>query len=74
MKVTVKLFATFREGRFKVEEREYPAGATCRRIVDGLGLREDELGIVLVNSRHAPLEQELSEGDIVSLFPLVGGG
>jgi molybdopterin converting factor small subunit len=74
MNVTVKLFATFRKGRFKVEEQEYPAGATCRRIVSDIGLREDELGIVLVNSRHAPLDQELKEGDTISLFPLVGGG
>ena len=72
--MTVKLFATFREGRFKVEERDYPAGATCGQIVSALGLLEDELGIVLVNSRHAPLEQELKAGDTVSLFPLVGGG
>jgi molybdopterin converting factor small subunit len=74
MKVTVKLFATFRDGRFKVEERDYPAGTTCRRIVAAIGLREEELGIVLVNSRHAQLDQILNEGDIVALFPLVGGG
>ena len=72
--MTVKLFATFREGRFKVEERECPAGAACRRIVSDICLREDELGIVLVNSRHAHLDQELKEGDTISLFPLVGGG
>ena len=74
MKVTVKLFATFRDGRFKVEERNYPDGTTCRRIVAAISLREEELGIVLVNSRHAQLDQILNEGDIVALFPLVGGG
>jgi len=74
MKVTVKLFATFREGRFKVEDRECPTGIDCRGIVADLALREEELGIVLVNSRHAPLDQELKEGDTLSLFPLVGGG
>lgn len=74
MKVTVKLFATFREGRFKVEERDCAAGATCRGIVADLGLAEEELGIVLVNGRHASLDQELKEGDTMSLFPMVGGG
>lgn len=74
MRVTVKLFATFREGRFKIENRDCPAGVTCRGIVADLELREEELGIVLVNCRHAPLDQELKEGDTVSLFPLVGGG
>jgi molybdopterin converting factor small subunit len=32
------------------------------------------LGVVMVNGRHAPLEQELQDGDNLALFPLVGGG
>jgi len=74
MKVTVKLFATFRVGRFKVEERDYPPGTNCRGIIADVGLTEQELGIVLVNGRHAPLDARLEEGDTLSLFPLVGGG
>lgn len=74
MNVTVKLFATFRVGRFKVEEREYPQGTTCREIIAEVGLTEDELGIVLINGRHAALDARLEEGDTLSLFPLVGGG
>jgi len=74
MKITVKLFANFRVGRFKVEERDYPEGTHCRQIVAELGMREEELGVVMVNSRHAPLDQELHEGDALALFPLVGGG
>lgn len=74
MIVTVKLFATFRVGRFKVEERDYPAGTTSGQVVADIGLQESELGIVLVNSRHVALTQELKEGDVLSLFPLVGGG
>lgn len=74
MKITVKLFATFRVGRFKTEVRDYPEGGTCREVLADVGLGEEELGILLVNGRHAPLEHVLSEGDGVSLFPLVGGG
>jgi molybdopterin converting factor small subunit len=74
MKITVKLFASFRDGRFKEEVRDYPAGTPCRRIVLELGLREEELGVVMVNGRHAPLGQELQDGDNLALFPLVGGG
>jgi molybdopterin synthase sulfur carrier subunit len=74
MQITVKLFATFRVGRFKAEDRNYPEGTDCRHIVADVGLKEEELGIVLVNGRHAPLEQKLLEGDSLSLFPLVGGG
>ncbi len=74
MKVTVKLFATFRNGRFEIEDREYPEGTTVGTVVDGLDLSRDELGIILVNSRHVGVEQLLAEGDTLALFPLVGGG
>ena len=74
MKVTVKLFATFRNGRFKIEQQEWPEGTDCRSVVASLGLTEEEIGIVLINGRHVSLEQFLAPGDTLSLFPLVGGG
>lgn len=72
--VTVKLFATFRNGRFKIEQQDWPEGMDCRRIVASLGLTEEEIGIVLINGRHVSLDQILAPGDTLSLFPLVGGG
>ena len=74
MTVTVKLFATFRSGRFRVEAKEYPPETIIRRIVDDLGIEEQALGMVMLNGCHASLEQSLREGDTLSLFPLVGGG
>ena len=74
MNITVKLFATFRNGRFKVEQQDWPEGTECQAIVAGLGLTEAEIGIVMINGRHVPLERILAHGDILSLFPLVGGG
>jgi sulfur-carrier protein len=74
MQITVKLFAMFRNGRFKVAEQRRPEGIACREIVLDLGLTEAEIGIALVNGRHVSLERCLEEGDTLSLFPLVGGG
>jgi sulfur-carrier protein len=74
MKVTVKLFATFRLGRFTVEERDYPSATTVATIVAELGIPEQELGIILVNSRHVGLDRQLAEGDVLAIFPLLGGG
>ncbi len=74
MQLTVKLFATFRAGRFEVAQLDAPAGATVGSIVDGLGIARDEIGIVMVAGRHADLDQQPSPGDTVSIFPLVGGG
>ncbi len=74
MRVTVKLFAMFRNGRFKVSEFDLPEGTTCQQIVAQVGLTEEELGIVMVNGRHAQLDRVMAEGETLSLFPLVGGG
>ena len=73
MRITVKLFATFRKGRFDAEAREVSPGATVSNVVDELRL-PGSIGIIFVNSRHADLSQELADGDTVSIFPLVGGG
>jgi len=74
MKITVKLFATFQKGRFVIEEREYPAGTLVGAIVSELQIPEESLGIVMVNHRHVALDRELSDGDTLAIFPLVGGG
>ncbi|TWJ19112.1 MoaD/ThiS family protein [Geobacter argillaceus] len=74
MKVIVKLFASFRTGRFVIEERAYPDGTTVGRVVEELGLPEQELGIMLVNSRHVKLDHQLADNDTLALFPLLGGG
>lgn len=74
MQVTVKLFATLRQGRFKVETRDYPEGKTIREIIEELAIPEEELALILVNGRDAELEQPLRDGDTLALFPPVGGG
>jgi molybdopterin converting factor small subunit len=74
MKITIKLFASFRTGRFEIETVEYPAGTTVADVADSLKLPQSELGIMLVNSRHVKLERVLVEGDTLALFPLLGGG
>jgi molybdopterin converting factor small subunit len=74
MRITVKLFATFRAKRFDIESREYPDGTTVEQIVDELELPMEKLGIVMVNSRHVDLDREMNDGETLAIFPLVGGG
>jgi molybdopterin converting factor small subunit len=74
MKVTVKLFASFQTGRFKVELREYPDQTLIGTIVRELNIPEEEVGILLLNAVHAKLDKPLSDGDLLAIFPLVGGG
>jgi sulfur-carrier protein len=74
MKVTVKLFASFRTGRFDIESVDYPAGTTVADVADGLKLPLSELGIMMINGRHVKLDCPLADGDTLALFPLLGGG
>ncbi len=74
MQITVKLFATFRIGRFVIETREVPADTMVGDVVKSLELPETELGILMVNSRHVELDRVLVEGETLAIFPLVGGG
>lgn len=74
MQVTIQLYATFRTGRFKQERRDVAQGIPLRQIVAELGIVEKEIGMSLVNGRHARLDQALSEGDEIYLFPMLTGG
>ncbi len=74
MQITVKLFATFRAGRFAVELRGYPPGTRIEAVIRELQIPETQIGMIMLNNRHAEPGQELHDGDNLSLFPLVGGG
>jgi len=74
MTITVKLFASFRAGRFDIETFDYPAGTTVADVADRLKLPQSELGIMMINSRHVKLDRVLIDGDTLALFPLLGGG
>jgi len=74
MRITVKLFASLRIGRFKQEERTYPVGINCQQVAENLGIKVDEVCIVLVNGRPESREHVLNDGDVLSFIALVGGG
>ncbi len=74
MHVTVKLFATFREGRFKVEKRELPEESRLLDVLQPLNIKPEEVAICLVNGRNVNELHVLKDGDTIALFPPVGGG
>ncbi len=74
MKVTVKLFAYFRESRFKIEEWDLEKETTVGHIVDSLNIDREEVGVLMINSRHTSFETVLSKNDILAIFPVIGGG
>ena len=74
VRVTIKLFATFREGRFKVEERELLEESRVLDVLQPLNLKPEEIAICLLNGRDANEQSVLKEGDTLALIPPVGGG
>jgi sulfur carrier protein ThiS len=74
MRLTVKLFAFFRDNRFKEKIADYPEGTTVEDIIRSLGIKPDEVGVTMINSRHCSLQQVLAEGAQLAIFPVIGGG
>jgi len=74
MMIQTRLFATLRESRGKVVAVELPGGATVADLAGKLAIDRKDIAILLVGGRDAPFDKALSDGDIVSIFPPVGGG
>ena len=74
MVVEVKLFATFRENRFKEKQMELADAGSPADILAGLNIPTDLVGILLVNGRSASFDKKLTPNDVVAIFPAIGGG
>ena len=72
--IEVRLFAGLRQGRQKIYQMESDSIATVQDIMDRLSIDRKEVNILLINGFHQKPETEVKDGDIVSLFPAVGGG
>ena len=81
MKITVKLFARFREAAGVAKtELEMDAGATVDDLLTRLHARYPRLSdvqtfiIISVNQQFMPADSQLHHGDEVAIFPPVSGG
>lgn len=48
--------------------------ATISDLVKRLNIPEPEAAIILVNGRNKSVRHELNNNDVVSIFPVIGGG
>ena len=72
--IEVRVFATLRQGRKKITLLD-PNGIACAGdILDKMAIPREEVSILLVNGFHQKPETPVKDGDIVALFPPVGGG
>jgi sulfur-carrier protein len=74
VRITVRLYASLREGHQAEEEMEAPQGSTIASVIEMLGIPETAATLTFVNGRHASTDTVLREGDNLGLFPPIGGG
>ena len=72
--IEVRLFATFREGREKILFYEPGGIATAGDVLLRLAIPAEDVAILLVNGRHSAPGTAVADGDVLALFPPVGGG
>lgn len=72
--IEVRLFATFREGREKILFLEANNYKKASDVLDYLKIPYEEVAIYLINGRHSKLNDSIKEGDVLAIFPPVGGG
>ena len=74
MELEIKLFANLRRFNPELERIEVDDDITIRELLDKAGIPPSEVAIVLVNGRHAKLDQPLLDGETVAVFPPIAGG
>lgn len=74
MVVEVRLFASFREGRFKNKELELPEGSSLGDLLAQLEIARKDAKITIVNGSAVSAEHKLAENDVIAIFPPIAGG
>ena len=72
--IEVRLFATLREGRGKVQHMDAAEITVAGDIIRRLDIPMEEVAILLINGFHQKPDTPVKDGDIVAIFPPVGGG
>ena len=72
--IEVRVFATLRQGRDKVTMLPPESFSTAGDIIRHMDIPPEEVSILLINGFHKKPEDAVKDGDIIALFPPVGGG
>ena len=79
MRITLKLFATYRrylppDAQGNACQLDVSAGTSVAEVLSWFDVPTDGGAVLLVNGRTADLGQALKEGDAVAAFPAMAGG
>ncbi len=75
MKIKIKLFASLRKKLGKSEcELNLSSGDRVRDALALINLSAQDNLILMCNGIHCQPDQELRDGDVLSVFPMIAGG
>jgi molybdopterin converting factor small subunit len=74
MELEIKLFANLRKFNPLLDKIKLDDGTTVLELLERAGIPPSEVAIVLVDGRHAKLDQPLHDGETVAIFPPIAGG
>lgn len=78
MKLEIRLYATLRRHQPQAPagllSLEVAAGSAARDLLPALGIKPEEVHMLMINGVSASLDAALADGDRVGIFPAVGGG
>jgi molybdopterin converting factor small subunit len=80
MRITIRLLASYRQYLPKDHDAQagypldVPVGSTVSDVLRRVPVPQEEPYTYFVNGRHTESGQVLQAGDILSVFPAVGGG
>ncbi|PKM73853.1 MAG: molybdopterin synthase sulfur carrier subunit [Firmicutes bacterium HGW-Firmicutes-16] len=72
--IEVRLFATLREGREKISLLKPEGFTVAGEILDYFDIPREEVAILLINGFHSKPDSSVKDGDVLAIFPPVGGG
>jgi molybdopterin converting factor small subunit len=74
MQIRIKCFATLSGHTPEGGSLQLPEGATVMDAAALIGLKEEDVKLIFVNSKSAGFDTVLADDDQLGIFPAVGGG
>ncbi len=72
--IEVRTFATLRNICLPVASFRLEKSDTVASVLSRLKIPPEKIAIIFINNKHAENDQLLCNGDILALFPPIGGG
>jgi sulfur carrier protein len=74
MVVEVRLFESLKEHQPEGGKMPLATGSRVTDLLEALGISTDDVGVLIVNRADGRFDQELQNGDVVTVIPPIGGG